>query len=81
MLRGVGVQLAWALGKLLKPSLSIKLSVCVHISAVTRPNTEAFSEPGLGRQRAMRSGLGRPTVTFIACETRPVRVRESRTGA
>jgi hypothetical protein len=40
----------------------------------------AFSEPGLGRQRAMRSGLGRPTVTFIACETTPVRVRERRTG-
>ena len=75
----VGVQLAWALGKLLNPSVSRRMSVCVQIFAETSPNTGAFTEPGAGRQRAMRSGLGRPTVTLVAWETTPVRARERRT--
>ena len=56
--------------------LASKISVCVHISAVIRPNTGEFSDPGLGRQWVIRSGLARPTVTFIAGEITPVRARE-----
>lgn len=46
---------------------------------VTNPNVAAFTEPGFGRQRAIRSGRGLPTQTFTTCETAPVRERESRT--
>jgi len=49
------------------------------MSLMTSRNTGAFPDPGFDRQRGMKSGLNRPTVTFIARETTPARVRESET--
>lgn len=48
-------QLECPLGKLLNPSFKMAIFFCWHMAAVARPNGEAFSEPGSGWHRLIRS--------------------------